>query len=111
MLLFDSKRSGGYGQADLYVTRRKTPDHPWEEAVNLGPFINTPAYEECAYISADGSTLYFDSNRPDGYGGQDIWQASIISLGNDSGGEDQRASISEETDKEVGKEVLPQNSK
>jgi serine/threonine protein kinase len=111
MLFFDSKRPGVYGQADLYVTRRKTPDHPWEEAVNLGPFINTPAYEECAYISADGSTLYFDSNRPDGYGGQDIWQASIISLGNDSGGEDQRASISEETDKEVGKEVLPQNSK
>jgi serine/threonine protein kinase len=111
MLFFDSKRSGGYGQADLYVTRRKTILDPWQEPINLGPLVNSPAYDELAYISADGSMLYFDSNRPDGYGGQDIWQVSIISLGNDSDEEDQRASISEETDKEVGKEVLPLNSK
>ena len=78
MLFFDSKRLGGYGEADLYVTRRKTLSDPWEEAMNLGPLVNTPAYEEIAYISADCSTLYFDSSRPDGYGGQDIWQVSVM---------------------------------
>ena len=102
MLFFDSKRLGGYGEADLYVTRRKTLSDPWEEAMNLGPLVNTPAYEEIAYISADCSTLYFDSSRPDGYGGQDIWRTPIFSLGNDLDHDKQRASISELTDKNLG---------
>jgi len=110
MLFFDSKQPGGYGEADLYFTRRKTREDPWEKAINLGPFINTPAYEEIAYISADGSTLYFDSNRPDGYGDQDIWRAAVISLGGNSGGKDQSFSTPEDTEKDGGKEVLPSSS-
>ncbi|MHC4587493.1 MAG: hypothetical protein ACYS3N_23450, partial [Planctomycetota bacterium] len=29
-------------------------------------------------ISADGSTLYFDCDRPGGLGGSDLWQAIIL---------------------------------
>jgi hypothetical protein len=62
---------------DLYVTRRATLSDSWGEPINLGPLVNTEVDEECARISADGSTLYWDSDRPGGYGGNDMWQASI----------------------------------
>jgi len=81
LLFFDSKRPGGYGDYDLWVTRRSALDTPWTEPVNLGPVVNTPAVDEYARISADGSTLYWDSERPGGYGVNDIWQATVIGLG------------------------------
>jgi hypothetical protein len=47
--------------------------------MNLGPHINSPEFEECAFIAADGSALYFDSGRA-GYGGHDLWQAPIMPI-------------------------------
>jgi len=76
LLFFDSNRPGSFGKFDLYVTRRATLSDPWTEPINLGPLVNTAWLEECARISADGSTLYWDSGRPDG-GDNDMWQASI----------------------------------
>jgi hypothetical protein len=77
LLFFDSNRPGGFGNFDLYVTRRATLSDPWGEPTNLGPMVNTATIEECARISADGTTLYWDSTRPGGYGSNDMWQASI----------------------------------
>jgi hypothetical protein len=77
LLFFDSTRPGGYGGMDLYVITRPTLSDPWGEPMNLGPLVNTSTAEECARISADGTTLYWDSHRPGGYGGNDLWQASI----------------------------------
>ena len=81
LLFFDSNRSGGFGSLDLYVMRRVTLSDPWSEPVNLGPLVNTAETEECARISTDGSTLYWDSDRLGGYGGNDLWQAQIVGLG------------------------------
>ena len=73
-MYFDSRRSGGYGNWDIWVSRRETNDDDWGEPENLGPTINTSQGEACAYISADGLELYFSSgNRPGGYGNGDIW--------------------------------------
>jgi hypothetical protein len=80
LLFFDSRRPGGYGGYDLYMTRRKSLSDPWEEAINLGPVVNTPGFEECPQLSADGSTLYWGSKRPGGYGDADIWQVSITPI-------------------------------
>ncbi|TFG48629.1 MAG: hypothetical protein E4H40_04350 [Candidatus Brocadiia bacterium] len=77
MLFFDSSRPGGYGSRDLYMTKRKNLSDPWGEAMNLGSTVNSPVYEECAYISPDGSTLYLDCERPGSNGGHDIWQVSV----------------------------------
>jgi len=44
--------------------------------VNLGPGINSPQSEGSPRISADGLELYFNSNRPGGYGGADLWLAT-----------------------------------
>jgi hypothetical protein len=60
-LYFASDRPGGYGSFDIYVARRETTEEPWEALSNLGPFVNSLAYENHPSISADGLTLYFDS--------------------------------------------------
>jgi hypothetical protein len=64
-LFFDSERPGGYGMRDIWLTRRTTTDAAWGEPENLGPIVNTSYYDHTSGISADGSILYFYSNRPD----------------------------------------------
>jgi Tol biopolymer transport system component len=73
-LYFSSPRSGGYGNYDLWVTTRDTTDENWGTPVNLGPTVNSSAYEVDTSISADGRMLFFASDRSGGYGGAaDIW--------------------------------------
>ena len=63
-LYFASDRPGGSGNFDIWVAKRKTTEDPWEEPVNLGPNVNSWAYDNHPSISADGLSLYFDSRRP-----------------------------------------------
>ncbi|MHC4596035.1 MAG: LamG-like jellyroll fold domain-containing protein [Planctomycetota bacterium] len=46
--------------------------------MNLGPTVNSSDDDIGPSISADGSTLFFASNRSGGVGGYDLWQASIL---------------------------------
>lgn len=64
----------GFGSCDIYVTLKEGDF--WTMPVNLGPPINTPAFESQPSISSDGKTLYFCSNRKGGQGGIDIWFSS-----------------------------------
>jgi len=48
--------------------------------VNLGPPVNSSADDQGPILSADGSTLYFSSDRPGGLGGVDLWQVAIIPI-------------------------------
>ncbi|MEE8576609.1 MAG: LamG-like jellyroll fold domain-containing protein [candidate division Zixibacteria bacterium] len=75
-LFLNSNRPGALGD-DLYVTRRATTEDPWGTPVNLGPTVNESGFDAWPNISADGSTLYFASARPDGLGNVDLWQVSI----------------------------------
>jgi len=77
-LFFMSKRPGGYGGNDLWITRRVTGDDEWGTPVNLGPPVNSPSSDAGPGISADGHTLYFHSDRSGGEGYEDIWQVSIL---------------------------------
>jgi hypothetical protein len=80
-LFFFSRRPGGYGEADLWMTTRATIDDPWGTPVNLGPTVNTYAGDGTPSISANGSILYFCLNdMPGGSGDLDIWQAPIIPI-------------------------------
>ncbi|MCL5734255.1 MAG: LamG domain-containing protein [Actinobacteria bacterium] len=72
-LYFISNRPGGYGDFDLYVTRRATRDSAWGPPTNLGPAVNTSYLDDVPSVSADGLELYFTSNRPGGYGGYDLY--------------------------------------
>ena len=77
VLFFASNRPEGMGSDDIWMTIRKTVNDPWESPVNLGAVINTNVDDTAPAISADGRTLYFDSQRPGGFGSYDLWQVSI----------------------------------
>jgi ankyrin repeat protein/beta-lactamase regulating signal transducer with metallopeptidase domain/Tol biopolymer transport system component len=67
------RRPGGYGSGDIWVTTRKTKHDPWDTPVNLGPTVNSSAWDQAPSISDDGLTLYFDSEVS---GGSDLWMTT-----------------------------------
>ncbi len=69
----------GYGSCDLYYAPRKL--NGWGRPVNLGPVVNTGAWESQPSFSSDGRSLYFASTRPGGKGSSDIWKTSIDESG------------------------------
>jgi len=66
---------------DLWMTTRATRDDNWGPPVKLRAPVNTSAVETFPSISADGSTLYFCSDRAGGFGQNDIWQVPIYRCG------------------------------
>jgi hypothetical protein len=84
-LYFGSKRSGGFGSDDIWVSRRATKNDPWEQPTNLGPVVNSPASESAPFLSSNGLLLFFaeDKNspiRPGGFGNQDTWVTRRASI-------------------------------
>ena len=77
-LFFGSRRPGGQGGTDLWVTTRASVSDPWGTPVNLGPTVNSSSGDDGASISADGLMLFFGSDRPGGLGSIDLWQVSIV---------------------------------
>jgi len=71
-LYFASRRPGGYGGSDIYVSHL-LPNGKWSEPENLGPAINTVGDEASPFIHADNQTLYFTSTGLPGYGEEDIF--------------------------------------
>ncbi len=69
------QRPGGYGSCDLYWSKRAGDQ--WSEPENLGPEVNSAAWESQPSFSSDGSTLYFASTRKGGKGSSDIWRTSL----------------------------------
>lgn len=66
-LYFGSNRPGPFSPPwpDLWVSRRASLNHPWGEAVNLGPGVNTPFFEGSIDISPDQRTAFFAGVTPD----------------------------------------------
>jgi outer membrane protein OmpA-like peptidoglycan-associated protein/Tol biopolymer transport system component len=56
---------------DLYISFFE--DGRWTRPLELGEEINTKYSETTPFLSADGKTLYFSSDRPGGQGSQDIY--------------------------------------
>jgi len=78
LLFFSSKRPGGLGGADLYVSGR-LPKGRWSDPVNLGPTINTPGNDQYPFWASDGKTLFFTSDGHPGLGGDDLFRAELTS--------------------------------
>jgi hypothetical protein len=66
-LYFGSNRPGPFSPPwpDLWVSQRASVNHPWGEAVNLGPGINTSLFEGSIDISPDQQTAFFAGVTPD----------------------------------------------
>lgn len=73
-LFFSSKRKGGLGGKDIYMTR-KLPTGKWAKAQNLGSNVNTPYDEDFPNLFYDGTTLYFSSKGHNSMGGYDYFKS------------------------------------
>lgn len=72
VLVFSSTRPGGFGGADLYMSRWE--NDAWTRPVNLGSGVNTEGEEVFPFLHEDG-TLYFASDGLAGLGGLDLFAA------------------------------------
>ena len=71
-LYFTSNGHPGYGDNDLFVTR-KGPKDTWSKPENLGYPINSIQNEGSLVIAANGKTAYYASDRSDSRGGLDLY--------------------------------------
>jgi hypothetical protein len=69
---FIRRGKGTYGLGDIYTSTR-IDGNKWTKPINLGPTINSKHREDNPHLSVDGKVLYFDSDRPEGYGKWDIY--------------------------------------
>lgn len=87
LLYFHSNRPGGHGGNDLYVAQRtdKRDDLGWRDLQNLGTEVNTIGNERGLTMFEDDetgiTTVYFDSDRPGGAGGVDIYVTTLSTAG------------------------------
>ena len=80
-VIFDSNRPApggipGIGLRDLWVATRNSPSAPWSVPQHLGNLVNGPFNDSLPALSSDGSTLVLTSDRPEGFGGSDLFQTS-----------------------------------
>jgi len=64
----------GYGGCDLYFSEKE--GDIWSKPENMGQPINTRGWESQPSLSADGTILYYASNRKGTLGGRDIWRST-----------------------------------
>ena len=75
--LSSSRPNGRIGTNDIWVSTRENTLDPWSMPVNLGSAVNYPGYVTGApALSWDGTTLYFYSTRPGGFGGRDLYAST-----------------------------------
>lgn len=75
LIVYSDKKASGYGGYDLYMSIRK--EGIWAEGLNMGPEINGPYDELSPFLSGDGGTLYFSSNRENSIGGFDVFSSNF----------------------------------
>jgi hypothetical protein len=94
LMFFATNRPGGIGNFDIWASRRANPhdDLGWQPSVNLGPGINTAAFEAAPhYFEKKGCgvpELFFTSGRAGGLGDFDSYVSAFAPEDNDddSGG-------------------------
>jgi Tol biopolymer transport system component len=74
-IFFHSNRTGSAG-FDMYSSVRKSVLDSWSPPRSLGNTVNSIASDFLGYISPDGETLFFSSNRDGGFGLTDIYMTT-----------------------------------
>jgi quercetin dioxygenase-like cupin family protein len=87
-MIISSNRVGSIGGLDLWVSTRASAQQPWSIPLNLNqhnsdrclaegdtncPVINTTFNDSAPALSWDGQTMIFWSNRPGGFGFNDLF--------------------------------------
>ena len=71
-------KSSGRNNVDLYYSRYRSNKWQTPRLLNIN---NSKSWDSTPFLSVDGKTLYFSSNRPNGYGGTDIYKANLNKRG------------------------------
>jgi len=61
-----------YGGNDLFVAF-KTGENSFGKPIHLGPAVNSQSHEKAPFLSSDGRTMFFSSNRQNVMGGYDLF--------------------------------------
>jgi len=73
-LVFHAEAVAG-GGLDLFEATRASTDAPWTNRHAIAE-LDTPTIDATPYLTADGLTIYFISDRPGGAGGLDLYVAT-----------------------------------
>lgn len=65
---------------DIYLAERK-PTGSYKKPLKMGEAINSKHLETSGTISYDGNILFFASDKPDGFGGRDIYMTRKLPNG------------------------------
>lgn len=77
-LYYSSNKPGGFGDQDIYMTRRLDDTwQNWSEPVNLGNTINSDGWDAYYTLDARGEEAYLTSNK-NSIGGSDIVKVKLI---------------------------------
>ncbi len=79
-LFFASKRNGGYGGSDIWVSALDENGR-FQKPYNAGAVINSAGDEMAPYIHYDAKTLYFSSTGHVGIGGYDLFMSRKLENG------------------------------
>ncbi|VAW47226.1 OmpA/MotB [hydrothermal vent metagenome] len=80
ILFFSSDGHGGYGDADIYMSRRLYDSWGiWSKPINLGNNINSKSFDAYFFLS-ENKDAYFASNREGGL--SDIYTSKILTFEN-----------------------------
>ncbi len=82
-MLVSSNRAGSLGTTDIWVSTRASTLDAWSIPADLGPPINSGFADGGSALSCDGTTLYFFSTRPGGFGGRDLYVTTRTELCDD----------------------------
>jgi hypothetical protein len=58
---------------DGQSTQATTTFGEWSQPINIGPPLNTEYNDNYAVVTKNGLSIYFTSDRPGGFGGDDLW--------------------------------------
>ena len=72
-MYFSSNGHKGLGGLDIFYVKKDTAGN-WGEPQNIGYPINSDADDLGLFVSTDGKTAYFASNKLEGKGGWDVYQ-------------------------------------
>ena len=75
-----SNRPGGQGGIDIWTSTRQTVSDAWSVPTNLGIPVDSSSNDGSPWLSKDGTTLYFFSDRPGSLGKRDIWYTTRVKL-------------------------------
>jgi Tol biopolymer transport system component len=73
-IFMSSDRIGGQGSQDIWIARRASVNDPFGAPANVSE-LNTANNDQPGWLSPDGCRLYFNSDRPGGFGASDLYVA------------------------------------